>query len=74
MLTGRKSTQCRRPEMRYEKRQFYRCIARAKPDGTRAEPTFRLSLKRTSPFKSAGESFQSTAGSRGVHISVSNDG
>ena len=50
------------------------CIARAEPDGTRAETTFRLSPKRTSPFKSAGESVQSTAGSRGVRISVSNAG
>ena len=48
--------------------------ARAEPDGTRAETTFRLSLKRTSPFKSAGESVQSTASSRGVRISVSNAG
>ena len=48
--------------------------ARTEPDGTRAETTFRLSPKRTSPFKSAGESVQSTAGSRGVRISVSNDG
>ena len=47
--------------------------ARAEPDGTRAE-TFRLSPKRTSPFKSAEESVQSTAGSRGVRISVSNAG
>ena len=48
--------------------------ARAEPDGTRAETTFRLSPKRTSPFKSAGESVQSTAGSREVRISGSNDG
>jgi hypothetical protein len=48
--------------------------ARAEPDGTRAETTFRLSPKRTSPFKSAGESVQSTAGNRGVRISVSNAG
>ena len=48
--------------------------ARAEPDGTRAETTFRLSPKRTSPFKSAGESVQSTAGSRGVRISVTNAG
>ena len=48
--------------------------ARAEPDGTRAETTFRLSPKRTSPFKSAGESVQSTAGSQGVRISVSNAG
>ena len=50
------------------------CRARAELDGTRAETTFRLSPKRTSPFKSAGESVQSTAGSRGVRISVSNAG
>ena len=31
--------------------------ARAEPDGTRAETTFRLSPKRTSPFKSAGIQF-----------------
>ena len=48
--------------------------ARAEPDGTRAETRFRLSPKRTSPFNSAGESVQSTAGSRGVRISVSNAG
>ena len=47
------------------------CIARLKPDGTRAETRFRLSPKRTSPFKLAGESVQSTAGSRGVRINVS---
>ena len=39
------------------------CIARAKRDGTRAETRFRLSPKRTSPFKSVGASVQSTAGS-----------
>ena len=50
------------------------CTARAERDGTRAETTFRLSPKRTSPFKSAGESVQSTAGSRGVRISGSNAG
>jgi hypothetical protein len=37
-----------------------------KRDGTHAETRFRLSPKRTSPFKSAGASVQSTAGSRGV--------
>jgi hypothetical protein len=47
---------------------------RLKRDGTRAETRFRLSPKRTSPFKSAGASVQSTAGSRGVRISVSNAG
>ena len=39
---------------------------------TRAETRFRLSAKRTSPFKSAGASVQSTTGSRVVRISVSN--
>jgi len=47
---------------------------RLKCDGTRAETTFRLSGKRTSPFKSAGASVQSTTGSRGVRISGSNAG
>ena len=47
---------------------------RLKRDGTRAETRFRLSAKRTSPFKSAGASVQSTAGSRGVRISGSNAG
>ena len=45
-----------------------------KRDGTRAETRFRLSAKRTSPFKSAGASVQSTTGSRGVRISGSNAG
>ena len=43
---------------------------RFKCDGTRAETIFRLSVKRTSPFKSAGASVQSTTGSRAVHISL----
>ena len=45
-----------------------------KCDGTRTETRFRLSAKRTSPFKSAGASVQSTTGSRGVRISGSNAG
>ena len=49
-------------------------IARAERDGTRAETRFRLSAKRTSPFKSVGASVQSTAGSRGVRIGLSNAG
>ena len=49
-------------------------IARAGRDGTRAETRFRLSTKRTSPFKSVGASVQSTAGSRGMRISLSNAG
>jgi len=46
--------------------------ARLKRDGTRAETRFGLSAKRTSPFKLAGGSVQSTTGSRGVRISGSN--
>jgi len=46
-----------------------------KCDGTRVETIFRLSAKRTSPFKSArGASVQSTTGSRGVRISGGNAG
>jgi len=47
---------------------------RSKCDGTREETRFRLSAKRTSPFKSAGASVQWTTGSRGVRISGSNAG
>ena len=46
--------------------------ARFKRDGTRAETRFGLSAKRTSPFKLAGASVQSTTGSRRVRISGSN--
>ena len=49
------------------------CRLRLKCDGTRAETRFRLSAKRTSPFKSARASGQST-GSRGVRISRGNVG
>jgi len=59
----------------------YKCSAfltirrgQLKCDGTRAETRFRLSAKRTGPFKSAGVSVQSTNGSRGVRISGSNAG
>ena len=45
---------------------------RLKCDGTRPQTRFCLSAKRTSPFKSSGASVQSTTGSRGVRISVSN--
>ena len=51
-----------------------RVIARAERDGARAETRFRLSPKRTSPFKSVGASVQSNAGSRGLRISLSNAG
>jgi len=47
---------------------------RLKCDGTCAETKFGLSAKRTSPFKSAGASVQSTTGSRGVRIGGSNAG
>ena len=49
-------------------------IVRLKLDGTRAETRFLLSPKRISPFKSAGASVQSTAGSRNVRISGSSAG
>ena len=49
-------------------------IARAERDGTRAETRFCLSPRRMSPFKWVGASVQSTAGSRGVRISLSNAG
>ena len=45
-----------------------------KCDGTYPETRFRLSAKRTSPFKSVGASVQSTTGSRSVRISGSNAG
>jgi hypothetical protein len=45
-----------------------------KCDGTRAETRFLLSAKRTSLFKSAGVSVQSTPGRGGVRISGSNAG
>ena len=43
---------------------------RLKCDGTHAENRSRLSAQRTSPFKSAGASVQSTTGRRAVHISL----
>ena len=50
------------------------CRLRLKCDGTCAENRFYLSAKRTSSFKSAGASVQSTTGSRGARISSSNAG
>jgi hypothetical protein len=47
---------------------------RFKCHGTRAETRFRISAKRTSPFKLAGASVQSTTSNRGVRISGSNAG
>jgi len=55
----------------------HRCFTvrgQLKCDGTRAETRFRLSAKRTSPFKSAVASVQSNTGSRCVRISGSNAG
>ena len=46
----------------------YRCIAESEREGTRAETRIGLSTKRTSPFKSAWGSVQSTIGSRGVRM------
>jgi len=45
-----------------------------KCDGTRADTRFRLSAKRTNPFKSEGASVQSTTGNRGVRVNGSNAG
>jgi len=47
---------------------------RLKCDGTRAETRFRLSAKRSSPFKSARASVQSATGSRVVRVSGSTAG
>ena len=55
-------------------RKVLRSRGQLKCDGTRAETRFLLSAKRTSPFKSAEASVQSTAGSWGVRISGSNVG
>ena len=57
-----------------ELREHSKLVLRLKCDGARAETRFRLSAKRTSPFKPAGASVQSTTGSRGVRISGSNVG
>ena len=52
--------------------EFLASRSQLKCDGTRTETRFILSAKRTSPFKLAGTSVQSTTGSRGVRISGSN--
>ena len=54
--------------------RMLRCRGQLKCDGTRAETRYSLSAKRTSPFKSARTSVQSTSGSRDVRISSSNAG
>jgi len=53
---------------------FFSGRVKLKCDGTGAETKFSLSAKRTSTFKSAGASVQSSTGSRGVRISGSNTG
>jgi hypothetical protein len=50
------------------------CRLRLNCDGTHAETRFCISAKRTSPFKSAGASVQSTTGSQVGRISGSNAG
>ena len=57
-------------------REQFEFLGRAETerDGTRAETRFGCPAKRTSPFKSAGVSVQSSAGRRGVRISRSNAG
>ena len=54
------------PMLRYAKYKHMYGRLRLKCDGTRAETRFRLSVKRTSLFQSAGSSVQSTTGNRGV--------
>ena len=50
------------------------CRGQLKCDGTRAETRIRVSAKRTSPFKSAVASLQSTTDSRAARVSGSNAG
>jgi hypothetical protein len=58
--------------LRFETLNFPHAVStlRLQCDGTRAETRFRLSTTRTSPFKSAGPSVQSTTGRRAVRISL----
>ena len=58
----------------FRQRALFVVRLRLKCDGTLAETRFHLSAKRTSPFKSAGASVQSTTGSQGVRVSGSNAG
>ena len=62
--------------MYFKTKYFYVYCGRLhlKCDGTRTETRLCLSAKWMSPFKSAGASVQSTAGSRVVRISGSNAG
>ena len=74
MIPCRKADRYQRLEEKLRVRLCSSSSRRLKRDGTRAETRSRLSAKRTSPFKSAGTSVQSTTGSRGVRISGSNAG
>jgi hypothetical protein len=67
-------TKCNTDQYTEHKKWPWSIRLRLKCDGTRAETRFRLSAKRTSPFKSARTSVQSPTGSRGVRISGSNAG
>jgi len=60
--------------LQYQQKLSSTIRLRFKRHGTRAETRFRLSAKRTSPFKSAGASVRSTIGSQGVRISGNNAG
>ena len=58
-LTWQSSYQLRTREVTYD---ITAGIAESEREGTRAETRIGLSAKRTSPFKSAGGSVQSTTG------------
>jgi hypothetical protein len=75
IVTGKPAPLCVFQHMLKHRKRIAIMIGRlcSKCDGTRAKTRFRLSAKRTSLFKSAGMSVQSTAGSGGVHISGSYD-
>ena len=62
------------PRHRFTAGERAACRGQLKCDGTSAETRFRRSAKRTSPFKSAGASVQSTTRNQGVRISGSNAG
>jgi hypothetical protein len=72
--TKRVEPSWRRTESKFSFLSFIQCRLRLKCDSTHTETRFRLSAKRTSPFKLAGASVQSTTGSRGVRISGINAG
>jgi hypothetical protein len=74
-ISGRRSTCFRREELKTAHTASGICQTNAargqvKCNGTRAETIFRLSAKRTSPFKSAGASGLFTTGSRRLRISA----